>query len=688
MDLTREQARQRIESLTEDLHHHNELYYVKAAPVISDREFDRRMAELEALEAQFPDLKRADSPTQRIGGSITKEFPTFRHKRPMMSLANSYELSEIREFDARVKRFLGSQAELAYLLQHKFDGVAISLHYRNGILTHGVTRGDGTTGDDITPNIKTIRRIPLKVQAAPLPDEFEVRGEVILRQPQFEALNRAREERGEPPLMNPRNATAGTLKLQDSSLVAQRGLDFFAYELLYEAPAKPDSDHDLLVQLGEWGFPVNPHDQRASSFDEIEAYIHEWDERRQQLDYLIDGIVIKVDQLSLREELGATAKSPRWAIAYKYEAERGETTLQQVDFQVGRTGFVTPVAKLAPLLLAGTTVKRASLYNFDEIERLDLHIGDRVWVEKSGEIIPKVLRALPEKRPSDAEPVRPVAHCPACGTELVKWEAGEVAWYCPNTQGCPPQIKGRIQHFASRRALDIDGLGEEVIDKLVEAGLLQDVTDLYALRKEDLLPLERFAEKSAQNLIQAIEQSKQVPFERVLYALGIRFVGEKIAQVLAKHFGSMERLAQASYEELEAIDEIGPKIAESIAAYFSEPANRQRIDQLRQAGLTMAQAAGAAPASNALAGKKFVISGVFEGYSRDAIQDWIEQHGGKIVGNVSKQLDFLVAGENIGPAKLQKAEQYNIRRIGLQELEQLIENGGELSESGAAGREA
>lgn len=665
--MQREEARKEIEELTQELQRHNYLYYVKASPEISDHEFDQKLKRLEELEAQFPALRQPDSPTQRVGGEVTKAFPTFRHYTPMKSLANSYSMEEIQEFDDRVKRLWGAEEELHYILQHKFDGVAISLHYEDGILIRGVTRGNGTEGDVITANVKTINSIPLRLRTSTPPPFAEVRGEALMRLPVFEELNQRREAAGEERLMNPRNTTAGTLKLQDSSIVAARKLDFIAYYLdCFDTP-EADSDRERLQLLGEWGFQVSEANKRVAGFDEIEQFITYWDEQRAELDFEIDGIVIKVDSHKIRQDLGSTAKSPRWAIAYKYAAEQAETQLENVEYQVGRTGYITPVAHLKPVLLAGTTVKRASLYNYDEIERLDLHHGDTVLVEKSGEIIPKVLQARANRRPADAQPVTPPKHCPACGSELTKQNEADVAWYCPNTYGCPPQIKGRIEHFANRRAMDIDGLGSEIVGQLVEAELVKSPADLYELEKDQLLELERFAEKSAQNLLEAIEATREVPFERVLYAIGIPNIGENMAKKLAQYFGSLQQLRAASAEELSAVHDVGQTVVNSLQAFFEQPENQQLVERLKEAGLQF-QVAESEKLSNALAGKKFVISGTFEAVSRDELKDYIAAHGGKNVSSVSKSLDYLVAGENIGPSKLNKAEKWGIAVISYEEL--------------------
>jgi len=675
--MTRDQAALRIDHLCAELERHNRLYYLEAAPEISDQAFDALLRELQDLEAQWPDLRRADSPTQRVGGDITKSFATVRHRRAMQSLDNSYSLDDVAAFADRAAKAVG-RADFSYLLQLKIDGVALSLHYEHGLLARAVTRGNGEQGDDITANVRTIRAVPLRLATDTPPPFVEVRGEVFMRRPAFEALNQARLAAGEPPLMNPRNTTAGTLKLQDSAIVAQRQLDFTAYYADLDQPEnqdfaatpRPATDTQALDVIRQWGLPVSPHNTVAHCAADIRHYIDQWATRRHSLDFDTDGIVIKLDDLALRQELGSTAKSPRWAIAYKYPAEVAQTRLLSVSYQVGRTGFITPVANLEPVLLAGTTVKRASLYNFDEIERLGLHLGDTVRVEKSGEIIPKVLEALPALRPTAAQAVVPPTHCPACQTPLVQAE-GEVGAYCPNANGCPPQVAGRIEHFAHRKAMDIEGLGSEIVAQLVGAGLVRDVADLYDLRYEQLVSLERFADKSARNLVDAIARSRQVPFERVLFGLGIRHVGENVAEKLAQAFGHIDALAAATPDQIAAVYTLGERIAQSVHSYFADPATQQRIERLRAAGLQL-EAQAAVRHSDALAGKKLVVSGTFPGYERDALKDLIAAHGGTNVGSISKNVDYLVAGDKMGPAKREKAEALGVPIITLEDLLALI----------------
>ena len=668
--MTPDQAAARIAQLSQALERHNHLYYVEARPEISDSEYDRLMGELQQLEADWPALRLADSPTQRVGGGLTKAFATFRHLRPMQSLANGYSLDELREFDTRLKKALGTGDELSYLAQLKIDGVALSLHYHEGVLAHGVTRGDGVQGDDITPNARTIRSIPLRLAGSGWPARLEVRGEVYWERPAFDRFNAERVELGEAPLMNPRNATAGTLKLQDSAEVARRPLRFWAYYLEAEA-GLPPTDSARMALLRQWGLPVSPDMQRCASLAEVESYIAHWRERREQLPYETDGIVVKLDAIGARAEAGTTAKSPRWALAYKYAAEQADTVLEAVSYQVGRTGHITPVANLRPVLLAGTTVKRASLYNFDEIARLDLHVGDVVTVEKSGEIIPKVVRVNAERRPVGAAAVVPPAHCPECHTALVRTE-GEVGWYCPNADGCPPQRQGRLEHFAQRRALDIQGLGEELVAQLIRTGLVADPADLYDLSLEQLEGLERFGTKSAQNLLAALEASRAVPFHRVLYGLGIRYVGEGVAAKLAEHFGSLEALAAATEAELLEAPEVGERIALSVQQWLAQPEHQRLIARLRMAGLQFT-AQKKQLLSQKLAGKKVLISGTFEGVSRDDLKALIQAHGGTNASGVSKNLDYLVAGADMGPAKLQKATELGIPMLSLAEFYALLD---------------
>jgi DNA ligase (NAD+) len=661
-------AQQRIAQLSAELERHNRLYYVEARPEISDSEFDRLMAELQTLEAQYPQLALPTSPTQRVGGALTKEFESFRHLRPMQSLANGYSPSELADFDTRLRKALGVDT-VSYLCQLKIDGVALSLHYHDGILAHAVTRGDGTSGDDIIANARTIRSIPLRLAGPNIPARLEVRGEVYWERDAFAQFNAERVEIGEAALMNPRNSTAGTLKLQDSAEVARRPLKFWAYYLEADTPLPP-TDSERMALLKSWGLPVSPDMQLAHSLAEVEAFIEHWRKRRERLPYDTDGIVVKLDAIAARAEAGSTAKSPRWALAYKYAAEQADTVLEAVSYQVGRTGHVTPVANLNPVLLAGTTVKRASLYNYDELTRLDLHLLDVVTVEKSGEIIPKVIRVNLELRPVGAKPVVPPMQCPECDTPLVRAE-GEVGWYCPNADGCPPQRQGRIEHFASRKALDIQGLGEELVAQLIRTGLVNDPADLYELTLAQLESLDRFATKSAQNLLAALDASKAVPFHRVLYGLGIRYVGEGGAAKLAAHFGSMQALMAATNEALLEAPDVGERTALSVAEWCALPAHRTLVHRLAQAGLQF-EAVKKQALSSALAGKKILISGSFEGYSRDHLKALIEGHGGTNATSVSKALDFILAGSDMGPAKLEKAIKLGVRLVELPEFLALI----------------
>jgi DNA ligase (NAD+) len=669
--MQKEEIRSRIIELCREIERHNYLYFVAASPIITDGEYDALCRELARLEAEYPELVQPDSPLQRVGGSVTKVFPVFHHLRPMKSLNNIYNFAELEDFEERIIKFGGSD-QFSYILQLKIDGVAISLHYRDGLLMHGVTRGDGQKGDDITPNIKTIRSIPLRVDSDNVPASFEVRGEIFMERPDFDWLNHERLENNEPPFMNPRNAAAGTLKLQDSRLVARRKLKFFAYYL--DIPeGNRATDWEQIELLKQWRFPVNSTNALARNLSEVKAYIQEWAQKKEELPYDTDGVVIKINELALREELGDTAKSPRWATAYKYQTEQAQTLLLGIEYQVGRTGFITPVANLEPVLLGGTTVKRASLYNFDEIRRLDLHVGDTVLIEKSGEIIPKVARVLIENRLPEALPFIPPTICPACQAELVQ-NPEEVGWYCPNTEGCLPQIKGRIEHFASRKAMDIEGLGAEVVSQLVDSGLIKDYTDLYSLTFEQLVALERFAEKSAKNLLQAIEKSKNIPYPRVLYALGIRFVGVNTAEKIAQAFPHIERLMEASQEEIASVHEIGERIAQSIYRFFRDTLQRARTQKLINLGLRFQLDSQNRIESNKLAGKKIVISGTFEGYSRDEIKELIQRNGGSVTTSIAKTTHFILGGKDMGPAKVQKAKSLNIPILDLDAFWKLLQS--------------
>lgn len=668
--MTVAEAKKRIEKLTDEINYHNDLYYQKHKTEITDREFDKLLEELIRLEGEFPDLKRPDSPTQRVGGTISKEFESVIHRYPMLSLGNTYSQEELRDFDGRVAKGLEGES-YEYFCELKFDGVSISLLYKNGFLTRGVTRGDGVRGDDVTHNVRTIRSVPLKVKGKNIPDAFEVRGEVFLPKKEFERLNREREDIGEETYANARNTASGSLKMQDSAVVAQRKLDCFAYYLLGE-DLGVDTHEEAIRQIESWGFQVSQTYKKCRNLEEVFNYIDHWESRRQDLPLETDGVVIKVNSLEQQERLGFTAKSPRWAIAYKYKAQSVSTRLNGITYQVGRTGAVTPVAELEPVFLAGTTVKRASLHNANEIARLDLRIGDYVFVEKGGEIIPKVTGVDMAKRAPGLKPLKYIAKCPECGTALVRRE-GEAAHYCPNDKGCPPQITGRIEHFIQRKAMDIDSLGEMTIRQLYALGLLKTPADLYDLRKEDILKLEGFKELSTKNLLTGIAQSKSTPFEAVLFAIGIRHVGKTVAEKLARHFKTMDKLAQATREEILEAPEVGEIIADSVVGFFRDKANQREIARLRDAGLQFESTyKEAEKVSDVLDGKSFVVSGTFEHYERDEIKDVIVAHGGKVLSGVSGKLDFLVAGENMGPAKREKAEKLGIRIISEDEFRKML----------------
>lgn len=665
------QATDRVNWLKDRVNYYNKRYYQDHVSEITDYEFDQLLQELINLEKLFPELQTDDSPTQRVGGTITKEFKSVAHKRPMLSLGNTYTFEEVREFDERVRKALLQNPE--YFCEQKFDGVAISLTYKNGLLVQALTRGDGEKGDDITANARTIRSLPLKINEVNLPAEFEVRGEVYLSQEAFEALNKEKEDAGEERMANPRNTASGTLKLQDSSEAARRRLSCYVYQLLTDDDTV--GNHASGIQLLEqWGFPVSPTYQLCRSMVEVENYIKEWDQKRYELPLVTDGVVIKVNDFRQREILGFTAKSPRWAIAYKFKSESATTKLIQVSYQVGRTGAVTPVANLEPVLLAGTIVKRASLHNANEIQRLQLHEGDLVFVEKGGEIIPKITGVDLNSRAAGATSIIFPKNCPVCNTILVRNE-GEAAFYCPNENGCAPQITGKIEHFIQRKAMEIDNLGSETIELLFKVGLVNNPADLYDLQYSQILNLSRFAEKSAQNLIDAIEKSKSMPFENVLFALGIRFVGRTVAEKLARHFRNMESLMSAKKEDLLQAPEVGEKIAESVLAYFNKSEHIEIINRLKAHGLRMQIVEKELlMMSNILEGKTFLISGVFQGISREELSHKIVIHGGKMLSGVSGNLQYLVAGENMGPAKLEKARKLGVKIISEIELNQMIES--------------
>ena len=654
---------ERILELRKLLHEHNYNYYVKHAPTISDYDFDVLLAELQSLELQYPEHFDANSPTQRVGSDIDEHFVQEAHDYPMLSLANSYSLEELQEFDVRVKKVIGTEP-FFYTCELKYDGTAISLQYINGVLTRALTRGDGVKGDTVTTNARTIRTIPTQLQGN-FPPKIEIRGEVLMPRAKFEAFNQERLEQGEQVFANPRNASAGSLKLLNSSMVAKRPLEAFMYYIPAHQPS--DSHFENLKIARSWGFNIPDVAKKCNSIDEVFAYIQKWDTERSKLPFDIDGIVIKVDSIRLQEELGFTAKIPRWAIAYKFKAEQARTRLLSVVFQVGRTGAVTPVANLEPVKLAGTIVKRATLHNSDQIDQLDLYTDDYVFIEKGGEIIPKIIRADVQTRNLFASKVQFITHCPECGTELIRPQ-GESAFYCPNQEACPPQIKGKIEHFVARKAMDI-GLAEATIDQLFTAGLIKNAADLYTLTYEDLISLDRFAEKSVQNLLQSIEESKKIPFHRVLFALGIRYVGETVAKTLAQSIKSIDNLQAASIMQLENVPEIGTKIAESIKLHFKVPQHLEIIEKLRQNGVQLAiQEKAASTLPQVLEGQTIIISGVFQKYSRDEMKELIEQYGGKNVTSISKNTSFMLAGEGVGPSKLEKAQTIGVRIVGEDEF--------------------
>ena len=662
-------VKEKIDQLRADLHRHNYNYYVLNAPEISDKEFDNRMRELQELEKEHPEYQDDNSPTMRVGSDLNKNFTQVAHKYPMLSLGNTYSESEVTDFYDRVKKALNEDFEICCEL--KYDGTSISLTYENGKLVRAVTRGDGEKGDDVTDNVKTIRTIPLVLHGS-YPESFEIRGEILMPWEVFEELNREKEAREEPLFANPRNAASGTLKLQNSAIVASRKLDAYLYYLLgEELPC--DGHYENLQAAAGWGFKTSEHMKKAHSLEEVFEYIRYWDTERKNLPVATDGIVLKVNSMRQQKNLGFTAKSPRWAIAYKFQAERALTRLNKVTYQVGRTGAVTPVANLDPVQLSGTIVKRASLHNADIIEGLDLHIGDMVYVEKGGEIIPKITGVDKDARSMlIGEKVKFITHCPECGSKLIRYE-GEAAHYCPNETSCPPQIKGKIEHFISRKAMNIDGLGPETVDMFYRLGLIKNTADLYQLTADDIKNLDRMGEKSAENIIKGIEASKEVPFERVLFALGIRFVGETVAKKIAKSFNDIDELENANLEKLINIDEIGEKIAQSILTYFANPLNRELIERLKSTGLQLyRREEDLSGYTDKLAGQSIVISGVFTHHSRDEYKELIEKNGGKNVGSISAKTSFILAGENMGPAKLEKAHKLGIKLMNEDEFLTLI----------------
>lgn len=662
-------VKEKIDQLRADLHRHNYNYYVLNAPEISDKEFDDRMRELQELEKEHPEYQDDNSPTMRVGSDLNKNFTQVAHKYPMLSLGNTYSESEVTDFYDRVKKALNEDFEICCEL--KYDGTSISLTYENGKLVRAVTRGDGEKGDDVTDNVKTIRTIPLVLHGS-YPELFEIRGEILMPWEVFEELNREKEAREEPLFANPRNAASGTLKLQNSAIVASRKLDAYLYYLLgEELPC--DGHYENLQAAAGWGFKTSEHMKKAHSLEEVFEYIRYWDTERKNLPVATDGIVLKVNSMRQQKNLGFTAKSPRWAIAYKFQAERALTRLNKVTYQVGRTGAVTPVANLDPVQLSGTIVKRASLHNADIIEGLDLHIGDMVYVEKGGEIIPKITGVDKDARSMlIGEKVKFITHCPECGSKLIRYE-GEAAHYCPNETSCPPQIKGKIEHFISRKAMNIDGLGPETVDMFYRLGLIKNTADLYQLTADDIKNLDRMGEKSAENIIKGIEASKEVPFERVLFALGIRFVGETVAKKIAKFFNDIDELENANLEKLINVDEIGEKIAQSILTYFANPLNRELIERLKSTGLQLyRREEDLSGYTDKLAGQSIVISGVFTHHSRDEYKELIEKNGGKNVGSISAKTSFILAGENMGPAKLEKAHKLGIKLMSEDEFLTLI----------------
>lgn len=668
--MNRDEARKEIERLTKELNHHNHLYYVLSAPEISDYDFDMLLKQLQELEDQYPEFASDVSPTKRVGGDITKKFETVKHKYPMLSLSNTYSLEEITDWESRIHKLI--EGRVQYVCELKYDGVAIGIQYVDGKLFRAVTRGDGEEGEDVTANVKTIRSIPLQLQGD-YPNDLEIRGEIFFPWDAFKKLNAEREDIGEPTFANPRNTASGTLKLQDSSVVASRGLDCFLYGV-YGVESDGLGHYQMVEKAKSWGFKVPESKPRyielTDSVEGVMSFIDHWDENRDTLPFEIDGAVVKVNDYDQQEMLGFTAKSPRWAIAYKFKTERVATELLSVDYQVGRTGAVTPVANLAPVQLGGTTVKRASLHNADQIAKLDLYVGDRVYVEKGGEIIPKIVGVDTAARKPDLIPVSFPENCPECGHELVRNE-GEAQHFCPNDLHCPPQMKGKVEHFIARKAMNIDGLGAETVDALFNAGLIKNYADLYSLTFDQIVNLERMGDKSANNLLKGLDESRNVPFERVLFAIGIRFVGQTVAKKLAKAFKDIDSLIHASYDELIAVDEIGDRIALSVIDFFSNSDNLELIGRLKDAGLRfeMEEQEGV---SDKLDGASVVVSGVFNAFSRDELKQLIELNGGKVSSSISSKTTYLVAGEKMGPSKLKKATDLGVQIISEDEFIKLI----------------
>lgn len=661
----------KIETLREELREHNYNYYVLDNPTISDYEFDFKLKELEQLELENPEFFDANSPTQRVGGEVTKSFETVTHKNRMYSLDNSYSKEDLLDWEKRIKKILGTE-EVIYTCELKYDGASINLTYEGGKLVSAVTRGDGFQGDNVTTNIKTIKSIPLVLKNEEL-QNFEIRGEIILPLEGFQKMNAKRIEAGEEPYRNPRNTASGSIKLQDSAEVTKRPLDCLLYHIVSDSNKKL-THFETLGLARELGFKVPQAFVECNTIDEVFKFVEKWDEERHQLPYETDGIVIKVNDLHQQEELGFTSKAPRWAIAYKFKAEQQSTVLNKITYQVGRTGAITPVANLEPVELAGTIVKRASLHNADQIEKLDIREQDTVYVEKGGEIIPKVVGVDLNRRPTDSKPTKYITNCPDCNTELVRTE-GDAKHYCPNEYGCPTQITGRIQHFIGRKAMDIDGLGSETVELLFQEGLIQNYADLYELNVDQIIPLERMAEKSAQNMVEGIEKSKEIPFEKVLFALGIRFVGETVAKKLAKHFKSIDALMNSTFEELIAVDEIGDRIAESVLEFSQNLINIQLIDRLKSFGIQLEISEDQLKnQSNRLEGKVFVVSGVFTIFSRNELKKSIEDNGGKVSSSISKKTSYVIAGDNMGPSKRTKAENLGVPIISENDYLQMVEN--------------
>lgn len=680
--MTEQQAKERIEKLSKEINHHNYQYYVLSSPEISDFQFDMMLKELIKLEKQFPQFAYSESPSKRVGGEVTKNFKTVKHKTPMLSLGNTYSIEELKEFDKRIQKSLNEKYH--YTCELKFDGVAISLTYKDGKLYQALTRGNGIEGDDVTTNVKTIGSVPLSLRGN-FPKEFEIRGEIVMPHDSFKKLNEYRTKAGDQLFANPRNAASGSLKMQDSSEVAKRNLDCYLYSILGD-DLPFDNQYKNLLEAKKWGFKISEYLTRVNDMDAVFNYIEKIGKIRADLPYDIDGIVLKINNQQQQEQLGYTSKSPRWAISYKFKAEQVTTRLNDVVFQVGRTGAITPVAELEPVLLAGTTVKRASMHNADFIENLDVRVGDMVFVEKGGEIIPKIVGVDKEQRPSDSKPFKYAETCPECGTNLIRKE-GEAAHYCPNEHGCPPQIKGKIEHFISKKAMDIDSLGEGKIELLHEKGIIRNAADLYFLKFDDLIGLEKeyiseetgkkrvvqFKEKTVQNILNGIEESKKAGFEKVLFALGIRYVGETVAKILTHHFKNLENLQAASFEELTEVHEIGDRIAESVTEYFKEKSNLNFIEKLKNAGLNFeVKKSSLNVAKNKLNGKAFVVSGVFQNYSRERIKEIIEEYGGRNVSALSSKTDYLLAGDKMGPSKRTKAEKLGIPILTESEFQEMI----------------